>query len=134
MDVESISSCNFPSTTASNFWDFRTKHGEVDFRLLPTSWFKLRPQGREVPKITIRTVEDNSTALTALRMSPGVLSLTPVLITYRGVLLIHAPSEAVSTTTSFVAFIKRICGANIIGATPWSIHGFIGGVKTGMVQ
>ena len=59
--------------------------------------------------------------------------MTPVLITFCGFLLIHVPPDAVSVTTSFVAGAKSVCGANAIGATPWSITRFIVRGKTAMV-
>ena len=134
MDVKSRSLGNFPSTTASNFWDFPTKPGQVDCRLLPTSWIKLSPQGGKFPTIPIRTGEDDSKTITSLQMSPRMLPLNPVLITCYGVLLIHAPPDAASTTTSFAVGVNSVCGANISGAIPWSISWLIKGVKTGIVQ
>ena len=68
----------------------------------------------------------------SLQMSPGVLPSTPILLTCREVILIHAPPDAVSATTSFVTVAKIICGANKIGAIPWSIPGFIAKAKTGL--
>ena len=116
------------------FWEFLTKSGKVYCRLLPTSWLTLSPQGGEVQTIPIRTREDGSAMLTALQMSPGVLPSTPVLLTCRGLLLIHAPYNAASTTNSFFAGIKSVCGTNIINAISWSIPWSIGRGKTGMFQ
>ena len=75
-----------------------------------------------------------STIPIALKMSPGLLTLTPVLLTCCGVLDVHAPPDAASATISVVAVIRRVCGANLIIAIPWSIHGLVGGGKTGMVR
>ena len=101
--------------------------------MLPTFWLALSPQGGEVPKIPIRIGEDGSTTLTALQMLPELLLSMPVQITFRGFLLINAPPDAASATTSFVAGVKSVCGTNIIGAIPWSIHGLIRRDKTGIV-
>ena len=62
-------------------------------------------------------------------MLPGVLILTPVLLTCRGVLLTHEPPNAASVTTSFFSGTKRVCGANIIGVIPWSIPGSLPGAR-----
>ena len=58
----------------------------------------------------------------------------PGLINCCGVLLIHMPPNAASAMNSFVAGVRRVYGANIIGTIPWSIPGFFCGGKTGMVQ
>ena len=71
--------------------------------------------------------------LTVLRMFPEVLSSTPFQITFRVVLLTHAPPNSASATTSLVAGAKSVIGANIIGAIHWSIPRFISGGNTGMV-
>ena len=134
MDAKSRSLGNFLSTIASNFWYCPTNHGDVDCRLLPTYWLQLRPQGGEVPTIPIRTVVEVSTTLISLQISPGVLLLTPTLLNCHGVLLIHALPDATSATTYFVAGVNRVCGANIISAIPWSIHGFIDEGNTWMVR
>ena len=54
--------------------------------LLPTSWLALSQQGGGVPTIPTRTGEDGSTIPISLRMSPEVLPLTSILLTFRGVL------------------------------------------------
>ena len=82
----------------------------------------------------VRPGDGGSTTLTALRLLHVALPSVPVLITFCGVLLIHAPPVAASTKTSFVAGVKSIYGANIIGTTPWSLPGFIRGGKTWMVR
>ena len=110
---------NFLSTIVSNILVCLTKLGEVDFHLFPTSWLTLMPQVGEVPTAPIRTGEGGSMTLTALQMLPGVVPSTPILITCSGVLLIYAPSDDVSVTTSFVAVIKSVCSNKIIVATPW---------------
>ena len=71
--------------------------------------------------------------LTALRMSPGLLSDDPVRINFRRVLLNHAPPNVTSATTSFVAGTKIVFGANKNSAIPWSMTGFIAVGNTGMV-
>ena len=86
MDVQSILSGNFLSTTMSNFWDCMTNPGGVGFSFSPTSWITLRPQGGAVPIITVRTGEVGSMMPIALLISPDVLPLTPVLLNCRGVL------------------------------------------------
>ena len=121
---------NFPSTIASNFWDCLTKPGLVNFHISPTSWLKLRPQVGEVPIIPIRYEEDVSTMPIALSMLPGVLLSTPVLLTFCGVLNVHAPPDAVSTNISFVTGVRSIYGVNLIAEFPW----FVGRGKAGMVQ
>ena len=64
-----------------------------------------------------------------------VLLLTPALLTFHGFLLTHAPPDAVSVTTSFVAGAKSVCVTNnTIGAIPWSIPRFITWGRTGMVR
>ena len=72
--------------------------------------------------------------LTELQISPEVLPSTPVRLTYRRIMLTHPPPYATSTMTYFVADAKSRCGVNTIGATPWSISGFITGGKIGMAQ
>ena len=60
--------------------------------------------------------------LIALQMFPGVLPFMPVLLNHHGFLLTHAPPDA-ATMTSFIAGVKSVCGANIIGAISSSIPG-----------
>ena len=119
---------------ASNFWVCPTKPGEVGCRFFATLWIRLRKQGGEVATIPINTGEGVSTILTALQMSPGVLMSTSILITCRGVLLIHAPPDATSATTYFVTGIKSFCDTKNISLIPWSIPGFIARCKTWMVR
>ena len=125
---------NFPSTTASNFWVFPPKPGDVDCRLFATCRLLLRTQGGEVVTITIRTGGGACSTLTALQTSPGVLRLMPVLLTCRGVLLTHTPSHASFTTTSFVSGVNSVCGAATIGTILGSILRFIFGAMTGRVR
>ena len=66
----------------------------------------------------------------SLPMSPGVLPLTPVLLTHRGVLDVHAPPNASSAKISLVTGVRSIGGVNLTTAIP----GFVGGFKTGMVR
>ena len=134
MDAESRSSGNFPSTTASNFWVFQTKAGGVYCHLFTTCSLVPRPQGGEVVTITIRTVEGSFSTLPALQIPPRVLPSTPVWLTYLGLLLTHALPNDASVTTSFVAGVKSVCGANTISAILCSILGFIFGTTTGMIQ
>ena len=63
-------------------------------------------------------------------MLPGVLSLTLVLITFRGVLDVHAPPNAASAAISFVAGVSNFSGVNLIVA----ISGFVGGGNKGMLK
>ena len=134
MDVKSKSSGNFLSTTASNFWGCPSKPGESDCCLFPTFCITSSPQGREVPKIPIRTGEDILMTLTELLMLPGVLPPTPVLLTFRIFMLIHATTDAAFATTSFISGVNSICNTNTIHTILWSVPGFIGGGKTGMVR
>ena len=69
-----------------------------------------------------------------IKMPPGVIPLTPVLLTFRRFLLTHTLPDAASATTSFVAGVKSVCGTTTIGAIFWSILGFIIGTTTGRVQ
>ena len=134
MDVELQLLGNFPSTTASNFWDCLTKSGGVDFCISPTSWIKLRPQGGSVPIIPIRTGEEISTMPMELPILPGVLPLTPVILTCRGFLDVHAPLNVASAKISFVSSVRSVYGINLIAAIYWSVPGFVGGGNTGMVR
>ena len=134
MYAELISQGNFPSIIVSNFWVCLTKPGEVDCCLFTTCWNTLRPKGEEVPTIPIRTGEGCSMTLKSLQMTPGVLPLTPVLLTCRGLLFIHTPPDVVSMTNYFLAGINSVYGANIISAIHWSIPMFIPGGKRGMVR
>ena len=63
-----------------------------------------------------------------------VLLLMSVLLTSRGVLYVHAPHDAASTTIYFTIGIRSVCGVNLITTIPWSIPGFFGRGKTGMVR
>ena len=130
MDIELQLLDRFLSTVASIFWYCLTKPGEVDLRISPTSWIKLRPQGGLVPTIRIRSGEDVSMMLIELPMPPGVLPPTSVLLTRRGVLYIYAPPDLESAMCSFAAFVRSVCGVNLIT----EIIGFVGGGKTGMVR
>ena len=107
-----------------------TKHRKVEFRIPPTSWTKLRPQGGAVPIIPIRSWEDVSTMPIELSMPPGVILLIPVLLTCRGVLDIHAPPEIVSAKVLFITGVRSANGVNLITKIP----GFVGGENTGMVR
>ena len=54
--------------------------------------------------------------------------MTLVLITFRGVLDVHAPPDAASAAISFVAGVSNFSGVNLIVA----ISGFVGrGVRAG---
>ena len=128
VDVKLRLSDNFLSTEASYFWDCLTKPGGVDFRIFPTSWIKLRPQGGAVTIIPIRYGEDFKKMLITLSMPPGVLPSTPLLLTCRGVLDIHVPPDTASATLYFISGIRSVCGINLIAAIP----GFVGRGKTGM--
>ena len=120
--------------TASNFWDYLTKTGEVDCHIFPTSWLNLRPYGMAVPIMPIRTGEEILMITIALPILPGVLPPTPVLPTFQGVLDVHTPPDAMSATISFAAGVRIIHGVNLIAAAPWSIPRFVDGVNTGMVR
>ena len=87
-----------------------------------------------MPTILIRTEEGGSTTLTLLQMSPGLLLSSPVLITRQNGPVFHTLTDATSATTSFVAGVKSVFGANITGAIPWSVPGFSARDNTGMVQ
>ena len=127
MDAESRSLGNFPSTTASNFWVFPTKPVEVDCCLFSTCYLTLTPQGGEVATIPMRNGKGGSTNLSSLRLPPGVLPSTPVLVTCRRVMLIHPPHDTTSTMISFFSGSKSVCGANnlaqSIGQSPGSFTG-----------
>ena len=111
------------------FWYCLTKPGKVDFRISPTSWIKLRPQCGTVPTIPIGYGYYVSTIPIALSIPYGLIPSTPVILTFRGVLDIHAPSDAVFVNISFVAGVRSIGCVNMISAIP----GFFYGGKTGMV-
>ena len=127
INVESQLSENVPSKKASIFWDCLNKSEELDCRISPTSWIKLRPQGGLVPIIPIRTGEDVSTIPIALPMLHGLLMLMPGLLTCCGVLWIHTLPDAVSTKIPLVAGVKCFCGVNLIVIILWSIPGFVSG-------
>ena len=130
MDVESGLLENFLSTVASSFRHCLTKSGEVDLRILPTSWLKLIPQVEAVPIIPIRSGEDVSTIPMTLPLSPVVLLSTPFLLTHHRFMDIHVMTNAVSAMISFVAGVRSVYVVNVIVAIP----GFVGIVKTGMVR
>ena len=90
----------------------------------------MRSQGRTVPIITIRAGEGVSTILIALSMLHGVLPLSPVLLTCRKILDVHALLDTACATISFVVGFTSIGGGNIIDAIPR----FVGGGKIGMVR
>ena len=75
--------------------------------------------------IPMITGEGACSKRTVLQTSHGVLLLTPIFITCRGVLLTHAPPHATSATTSFVSDIKSAYGAATIGTILGSILRFI---------
>ena len=132
MDFQSRSSDNFLSTTSSNFWDYMTKPGELDFRLLPSFWLTSRPHSGKFQIIPIRNGKDGSTMQISFKKLSGVLPSMSVLLTGCGVLSVHTPLHDVSATTSFVAGVINVCGANIIGTIYWSNLGIVCGGKTGM--
>ena len=88
----------------------------------------------QVSIIPIRTGEGECLTLTLLRMPPGVRPSNPVRITCHRVLLNHALTNDVYTTTSFVADVKNVCGAITIGAIIWSIPGLIVMMTAEMVR
>ena len=90
----------------------------------------LRPKGGALPIIPIRAGEDVSTIPIELSIPPGVLPLTPLLLTCRGVLDLHAPPDTACTNISFVTSVRSVGGVNLITAIP----GFVGGGETGMVR
>ena len=94
----------------------------------------MRPQGEEIPIIPIRTGDYGSIIPIALKMSTGFLPSTPVLLTCCRVLYVHAPLDAASATIFFVTLDTSVCGVNLIAAIHWSIPGFVGRGKTGMVR
>ena len=130
MDAESGLLVNIMSTSASKFWDYLTKSGEVDFRISPTFGLKLRPQDRAITIITIKYGEEVSTIPIELPMSTGVLPLTQVILTFHGVLVIHAPTDAASTKINSVTGVMGVGGVYIISSIP----GFIVGGKIGMIR
>ena len=134
MEAESISLGNFPSTTASNFWVFLPKPGDVDCHFFETCRLPLRPQSWEVATIPIRNREGAYSTLKLLPTSPGMFPWTPFLLTRQWVLLTHVPPHSASAATYFVLGIKSFCGAATIGTTLGSILGFIFRATTGRVR
>ena len=116
------------------FLGFLTKPGEVDCNLSPIYWIKLRSQGGVVTTIKIRTGEEGSTMKIASPMLPGVLPLTPILLTRHGVLGVHAPPNSASATIYFITGVKSVFDVNLIGTIHWPIHGFVRVSKTGMAR
>ena len=55
-----------------------------------------------------------STMPIAIPMFAGVLPLTPIILTFQGVLNDHAPPDAVSATISFVTVVRIACGVNLL--------------------
>ena len=84
---------------------------------------------------TIKTITDEGACLTltALTMLPRVLMSTTLLLTRRGFLLTHELPDATPAKNSFVAGVKSVCDANIIGETILSILGFVIRTTAGMV-
>ena len=66
-------------------------------------------------------------------MLPGVLPSTPDVLTWLGVLNIHAPTDAASAKKIFVAGIRSVCGVNLVTTIPLLIPGLVGRGKIGMV-
>ena len=114
---------NFWPMEVSNLLDFM-RSGEVDCRLFPISGIMLRPQGEAlVPIIPIRYGEEVSLIPQSWPMFPGLVLLTPVLLTCRSVLLVHAFPDAASANISFDAGAISVYGTSTIG--------FVGGGWTG---
>ena len=63
-------------------------------------------------------------------MLPGVLPSTPDVLTWLGVLNIHAPTDAASTKINSVTGVMGVGGVYIISSIP----GFIVGGKIGMIR
>ena len=63
-------------------------------------------------------------------MIPGVLLLTPVVLTCHGVLDINAPSDTMCANISFISGVRSVGGANLVATIP----GLIVRGKIGVVQ
>ena len=102
MDVESPSSVKFPSTEALNFGVFLMMLGDVDCRLLRTSWLSLWHMvgGEKIPPT--RTVLLSLGYLTQTSQSHRLVPSRPVLITFPVVPGTHTLLRATSVMTSFV--------------------------------
>ena len=88
----------------------------MDRRISPISWLTLRPQGRSVsPMIPIRSGEEFSLIPQALSMFHGVVLLTPILITCRGILLVHTLPNVASANIFFATGVISVYGASKIG-------------------
>ena len=94
----------------------------------------MRTQGGSVPIISIITKEEVSMMPIALPIFPGVLLMTPVLLTHQKILDVYILPNAVYAINYFVLGIRSNRGINLITATPWSIPGFVNRGKTGMVH
>ena len=95
---------------------------------MPSSWLKLRPQGGKVTIIIIRSGKDISIMLIELSILPGVLPLTPVLITCHILLGFHV----LPTAIYFVTGVRSICGVNLISSIPRFVGGgqYMDGLET----
>ena len=60
-----------------------------------------------------------------LPMLPGVLPLTPVLLTRHVVMDVHAPPDDASANISFAAGVRSAGGVNIISTIPGLLAGKI---------
>ena len=105
---------NCRSMEVSNSLEF-IKSGIAGCLLLPISGLTLRPQGGAVvPIIPIRVWEEVLLISQAWTIFPGVVPLTPFLLTWWGVLLVHALPNVSSVNIFFAAGVIGICGASTI--------------------
>ena len=112
---------NCRSMEVSNLLYF-LKSGVADCRILSISGLMLRTQGGAVVTIIkIRDGDEVSLIPQEWPILPGMVPSTPILIIFRGVLLVHALPGVASTNIFFTASVISICAA--------SITGFVGGVK-----
>ena len=91
------------------------RSGEVDCCISPISWITLRPHGEEVaPMIPIRAREEVSLIPHEWPMFPGMVPMTPLLLTYRGVLLVHVLPDVVCAKILFTAGVINVYVTSII--------------------
>ena len=71
----------------------------------------------------IRSGEEVSTIPIEFSILPGLLMLTPVLLTCCRVMNVHTPPDAAYATISFIAGIESVGGVNIIDTIPGVVLG-----------
>ena len=101
----------------SNLLDF-LRSRVADWLLLLISGITLRPHGGAVvPMITIISGEEVSLIIQACPILHGVVTLTPVLLICRGVLLVYTLLDVASEKIFFTIGVISVCGSIKIGFT-----------------